>query len=224
MTYLLWHREWDARIASSRRVLRAAEVPLLQEAQQVRDACLSMAEAERRRAAGAAQDARARAEAERVEARRQGFAEGFADGQRKSRDALARQLEALARASAEQRERLQRSVAALALQVARKLLGRLGDDAVLAALADTAAADALAAPPLALGVHPDQADAVRARLAAAARDGEGALRCEVRADAALARDACVLETEHGRIDASLDAQLARLAAAWDVGGDEERAS
>jgi flagellar biosynthesis/type III secretory pathway protein FliH len=108
-------------------------------------------------------------------------------------------------------------VGALALQVARKLLGRLPEDTLLAALADTAARETLTAPPLALVVHPDRVDAVRAQLATFARDGDdAALRCEVRADAACAPDTCRLETEHGTVDASLEAQLARLAQAWGI--------
>ena len=36
-TFLLWHRQGDVRIAATRRVLRAAEVPLLADAQTLRD-------------------------------------------------------------------------------------------------------------------------------------------------------------------------------------------
>jgi flagellar biosynthesis/type III secretory pathway protein FliH len=61
-------------------------------------------------------------------------------------------------------------------------------------------------------LHPQQADAVRARLAAAA--GEGSAPFTVREDASCALDTCRLETEHGSVDVSLDVQLARLAEAW----------
>jgi flagellar biosynthesis/type III secretory pathway protein FliH len=62
-----------------------------------------------------------------------------------------------------------------------------------------------------LAVHPDQAEAVRARLAG---HGVQAPAIEVRGDAACVPDGCRLETEHGCIDASLEGQLARLEQAW----------
>ena len=71
-------------------------------------------------------------------------------------------------------------------------------------------------PALALVVHPDRVDAVRAQLSRIAPDDGAALRCEVRGDAACDPDTCRLETEHGTVDASVDAQLARLAQAWGV--------
>jgi flagellar biosynthesis/type III secretory pathway protein FliH len=42
------------------------------------------------------------------------------------------------------------------------------------------------------------------------------MRFEVRGDAACALDTCLIETEHGSVDASLNAQLERLALAWGV--------
>ena len=47
-----------------------------------------------------------------------------------------------------------------------------------------------------------------------ARDGAPAF--DVRADADAGLDDCVIETDLGRVEVSLDAQLARLAAAWGV--------
>ncbi|HSW22729.1 MAG TPA: hypothetical protein VLJ62_08175, partial [Burkholderiaceae bacterium] len=64
------------------------------------------------------------------------------------------------------------------------------------------------------------ADALRARLAAMARHvgetGAPAPAFELRADAACALDSCRIETEFGSVDASLNAQLNRLADAWGV--------
>jgi flagellar biosynthesis/type III secretory pathway protein FliH len=212
MSYLMWHRRGDARIAASRLVLRAAEVPLLQDAHALRERWVDLVQHEGDRQARAAQEA----EAARAAAAAEGRVQGREEGRREARERLAATLVSLAQASAQERERLQASVGALALQVARKLLGRLPDDTLLAALADTAARETLTAPPLALVVHPERADAVRTQLAALARDDDAALRFEVRADAACAPDTCRLETEHGTVDASLDAQLARLAQAWGI--------
>ena len=208
MSFLLWQRDGDARVGSARLVLRAAEVPLLHDAQQLCQRLQQLRAGETERIAAAVQ-----------EGRDQGHAEGFEAGRRAASDELAATLTALAHTSAAERERLHSGAGALALQVVRKLLGQFADDAVLVALADTAVCDLLPARPLALVVHPDQLNPVRARLAAGADATDGsasALRCEVRADPSCAPGACRLETEHGSVDASLDAQLARLAAAWGV--------
>jgi len=126
----------------------------------------------------------------------------------------------MAQSAAAERAQLRRQVGALALQVARKLLGGLAEDALLAGLAAAAARDALPASQLTLAVHPDLCEAVRERLNAVTGAAEDPLRLDVRPDAACARDACRLETEFGSIDASLDAQLERLAQAWSVPGTE----
>ncbi len=202
MTFLLWQRGGDARIASSRLVLRAAEVPLLVDAQALRDSL------ERLRAQ---QDEIVAAAAAR--ARGLGVAQGIEAGRTEASEELAANLTALARSSARERDRLRGEAGALALQIVRKLLGHFSDDTLVAALAAAAARDLLGTQALALVVHPDLCKAVRERLAAMA-DGDGALRCEVRADHAAARGCCRIETEHGSVDASLEAQLARLEAAW----------
>ena len=200
MSFLWWQRVGDARIASDRLVLRAAEVPLLQHALALRDTL------ERRR------DEQVQAITDAIAAgRAEGHAAGLAEGRRAAAQDLADTLQRLAAESQAERERLRADTAALALQVVRKLLGQFADDAVLLALAATAAADLLSGAPPALVVHPQQADALRERLAAA---GEGGAMFTVREDASCAVDACRLETEHGSVDVSLDVQLARLAEAW----------
>jgi type III secretion system HrpE/YscL family protein len=201
MSFLLWQSTGTQRLASPRLVLRASEVPLLQEALTV---AARIGELHRDETARVAQ-------AER-EARQQGHAEGREEGRREAREQVAASLVALTHAAAQERERMQGQVAALALQVVRKLLGHFADDELLVALADTAARDTLPAPPLSLTVHPDRCDAVRARLEAHAP----AWHCEVRSDPACPPDTCRIETELGSVDASLEAQLARLAQAWGV--------
>ena len=196
MSFLLWQRDSAVRIGSSRLVLRAAEVPLLNDAHTLCDALKRLhADAEQRLAAAA------------HEAREQGYAQGRDEGRREVREELAATLTALAQASARERQQLRDEIGALALQVVRKLLGHFADDAVLLALADTAAADMLPAQQLTLVVHPEQCQAVRERL------GDDP-RYALRADPACARDTCRIETEHGSVDASLAAQLQRLSLAW----------
>lgn len=208
MSFLMWQRHADLRLASPRVVMRAAEVPLLHDAIALRDAVERLHDSEEQRIVAVADAARAQA-----------HAQGFEAGRIEARERVATELTRVSETSALERERLRNDVGGLALQVVRKLLGQFADDALLVGLATTATDDLLPAQPLALLVHPDLCNAVRERLAAgAAADDASApgLRIEVRGDAACARDACRIETEHGSVDASLEAQLARLAAAWNI--------
>ncbi|HTP72187.1 MAG TPA: FliH/SctL family protein [Burkholderiaceae bacterium] len=209
MTFVLWQRGRDTGIASNRLVLRAAEVPLLAEAQAVRDRLEALHTEQAHRVEAACEEARQR-----------GHALGLEQGVLAAGDEVAASLMAMARAAEQESVRVRGQVAALALQVARKLIGQLADDERLLALADTAARDMMPGSSSTLVVHPSHADALRVRLAAMARHaGEGgapAPSFELRADPACALDSCRIETEFGSVDASLNAQLNRLADAWGV--------
>lgn len=204
MSFLLWQRGGAAGIASSRRVLRAAEVPLFADANQLRDVFEKL------------HDGQADAVAEAAEqARLQGYARGLEEGRRSARDELADKLAALAQNAERERAQARSEMAVLALQVVRKLMGEFADAECLIALAATAAQDLVPAQTLTLLVHPELCETVRARLAAAnAGDGRPLPNFEVRADADCARADCRIETEHGSVDVSLESQLQRLAAAW----------
>ena len=200
MTYLLWQSQGTVRIASPRIVLSADEVPVLRDAQAL---CEQLAQMH--------SSTNERLDAAFAESRQRGLEEGLAQGRAAAHANIAAGLQGIAHASAAERTRLRRQIGALALQVARKMLGSFGEDALLAALAANAAQDVLPASQIRLTVHPDRCDAVRTQLDAMGTKG---LKLDVRGDAACARDACRLETELGSVDASLDAQLARLAQAW----------
>jgi len=209
MSFLLWQRESGTTIASSRLVLRAEEVPPLREALALRDD-LDTLRREQQAHVDAARDA----------ARAEGLALGREQGRAAARDELAANLVDISQAAAQREARLRADVAALALQVARKLVGTIAADAQLAALACTAAREMLPAPRLTLLVHPERCDAVRARLAQltalAEAAAEGVPAFEVRGDETCAIDDCHIETELGSADASLECQLGRLAQAWGV--------
>ncbi|HEX6362722.1 MAG TPA: hypothetical protein VFZ93_07195, partial [Albitalea sp.] len=175
MTYLVWQSHGDARLASPRLVLRRSEVPVLENA-------LALCE----RLSRLTGDAAGRIAAAEAEARERGHAEGLAEGRRAAGDETAAAAQAMAHALAAERAQLRRQVGALALQVARKMLGGLAEDALLAALAAAAAREALPASQLALVVHPDVCDAVRERLATLDTDD---LRLDVRGDPGCSRDA-----------------------------------
>jgi len=209
MSFVLWQRGGQTGIASTRLVLRAAEVPLLTEAQALRDRLEALHTEQAQRVETASELARER-----------GHALGLEQGVLAARDEVAASLMALARSTEQERMHVRGQVATLALQVARKLIGRLADDERLLALADTAARNMLPGSSLTLVVHPSHADALQARLTAMARhageNGAPASVFELRADAACALDSCRIETEFGSVDASLNAQLDRLAQAWGV--------
>lgn len=204
--FMLWHRDPAARlgIASDRRVLRAAEVPALQEADQLLAELRELFEQEQARVDAACAQAR-------EEGRRQGLA--LAEGQ--AREQLAVALTRLTRAHEEQGLRQQRDVARLALEVFQKLLGGMPADESLARLALQAARELLPARTWRLHVHPGQIDALRSALITLDPDNKAGLAgAEIVADAELAEGDCRLTTEFGTADASLATQVQRLARAW----------
>lgn len=210
MSFLLWQRSGAAGIASSRRVLRAAEVPLFAEANELRDVFETLRNDQTEAVAAAAEQARV-----------QGHAEGLEEGRRAARDEIAEKLTAVAEAAERERAQLRSEIAVLALQVVRKLMGEFADAERLVALAATAAQDLLPAQVPSLVVHPDLCESVRGRLAASTAEGRPLPQFEVRADADLAPADCRIETEHGSIDASLESQLQRLAAAWGMAPQDD---
>jgi type III secretion protein L len=158
------------------------------------------AEAEARRILADVEPARARAAAEAVAA---GHAEGLAEA-----------AATVVRAAAERDRRLaalEGEVVALALDVARKILGReLSDPAAVVDLAARALAEARERREVTLRVSPADAPALRraeGRLGALLARAPGLV---MREDPALSPGHVVVETEAGRVDAGLDAQLAAL--------------
>jgi len=206
--FMLWHRDPAARlgIVSDRRVLRAAEVPALQEADQLLADLRELFEQEQ-----------ARVEAACAAAREEGRRQGLAQAEGEVREQLAVALTRLTRAHEEQGLRQQRDIARLALEVFQKLLGALPADEGLARLATQAARELLPARTWRLQVHPSRMAALRTVLRAVDPDDKAGLSsAEIVADAELAEGDCRLVTEFGTADASLATQVDRLARAWGV--------
>jgi flagellar biosynthesis/type III secretory pathway protein FliH len=206
--FMLWHRDPQARlgIASDRRVLRAAEVPALQDAQQLLGDLRELFVQEELRVDAACERART-----------EGLSQGLAEAQAKSRAELASALARLARAHEDERQRQQQAVAGLALEVFHKLLGQVPAEERLARLATQAARELLPARTWRLQVHPSQVAGLRAALLAADPDDKAGLAgAEIQADADLAETDCRLITEFGSADAGLATQVERLARAWGV--------
>lgn len=177
--------------------------------------------AERARAIVAEAEARARellegAQEERERIRADAAEQGRAEG-------LARAGATLVAAAAARDRRLagaEREVVALALDVARKVLGRelAQDPGAVADLAAQALAVARDRREVTLRVNPADADAIRA---AAGRLGALLARApglDVREDPTVERGGAVVETEAGRVDARVEAQLAALARAIEEAG------
>ena len=205
-SFMLWHRDPQSRlgIASDRRVLRAAEVPALQAADQVLADLRELFEQEQ-----------VRVEAACAQAREEGLRQGLADAEVKAREQLAVALTRLTHAHEEQCQRQQRDLARLALEVFQKLLGALPADEGLARLAAQAARELLPARTWRMHVHPSRMDSLRTVLQAVDPDDQAGLSsAEIVADAELAEGDCRLITEFGTADASLATQVARLARAW----------
>ncbi|RZL98176.1 MAG: hypothetical protein EOP73_23330 [Variovorax sp.] len=186
--FMLWHRDPQARlgIASDRRVLRAAEVPPLQDAQQLLDALRELLDQEQ-----------ARIDAACAQAAAEGLQQGLMQAESQARVEVADALARLARAQEDERQRLQQGVAGLALEVFQKLLGEVPAEERLARLAAQAARELLPARTWRLQVA-------------------GLAGAEIVADAELAEADCRLTTEFGTADASLATQVERLARAWNL--------
>lgn len=204
MSYLLW-RNGDPSLASTRRLIAASEVSAL-------DTVHALTE---QLAAERADVARDLAQA-REQARLQGYAAGLAEGRaaalQEARRAAAVAFDALARERMQSLQAARTDLALLALQITRKLIGRLPEAEQLALLAQEAARQSVPeGGPVRLSVHPEHEAAVRALLP----EG-GASPWQVDGDAALPREACRVHTAHSDADASLQTQLARLARGWSL--------
>jgi flagellar biosynthesis/type III secretory pathway protein FliH len=171
-------------------------------------------DADRRvRAAVAAAEERARALVSAAEAERERVLAAAREEGR--REGEARAAATLLRAAGE-RDRLLREaapeVARLAVAVARKVLGcELADPGAAVPLAERALAEARSRREVVLRVHPVDAPAVRDAGGRLARALGRAV--EVREDPAVAPGGAVVDTEGGRIDAGIEAQLEVLARA-----------
>lgn len=149
----------------------------------------------------------AAAKAARSEGQRTGEAEGYVAGIERALVELADARAAHAADAAAAIEATRTQATALALEVVRHIAGSLAADSMLAALAEQAL-DRVMPGRVTVRVAPGQVDALARRLA----------RPELRvlADPTLGPLDCVLDTPDGRAHAGLDAQLARVADAWDV--------
>lgn len=196
MTFVLLHADRLRSIAVDDPLVSANEVDT------VRDAAALLVEAGRLRDS---------AEQDIAAARSAACQAGLDEGREAGRgDAEARLTEALARleaAGVEREAKARGDVARLAIEVLRRMAGEFDAPALVAGLAERAAASVAADAGAVVRVAPGIANAVRERLAT--RSG-----LTVEDDATLGEHDCVLETPLGRTHAGLETQLAAIERAW----------
>lgn len=195
MSFVLLHADRLRSVATDHPLIRAADVP------SVRDAADLLVEAGRLRDAAEEEIAAARA-AEQQRGYEAGFAEGKAAADAAATQALAT-IEAEARAREDERRR---QIAQLAIEVVRRIAGEIDDSAMVAGLAERAAAGMTDGPGAIVRVAPAHLAATQDRLAGRP--------VTVQADEGMDPLDCVVETAVGRTHAGLEIQLAALERAW----------
>jgi flagellar biosynthesis/type III secretory pathway protein FliH len=147
-------------------------------------------------------------EAERSEVLRAAALAGLEEGKAHAATALAE----VAAAREARLASLEDEVAEVALAVARRILGRVLEERPewVVELARSGLLAARARREVALRVHPDDAPLLRAETPRLAALLERAPGLAVREDPRVERGGVVVETEAGRVDARVDAQLALL--------------
>ena len=155
--------------------------------------------------------AAARAEAERIRAEaeaefRRQSERGFAEGLRKGQGDCAEQMLGVVSRGVEFLRGLEETVASLVMLALEQMLGAMNDRELLMKVVHKALSVVRERGHVTIRVRPDQVRYVEEQLGADASVGDSRL-IEVVPDPLLGRSDCILETELGVIDASLDVQL-----------------
>ncbi|MDP5279635.1 FliH/SctL family protein [Sphingomonas sp. DG1-23] len=196
MTFLVLHADRLATALADDPLVPAADVG------RVQDALALLAEAgDLRRGAEATIDAA------REAARIEGFAAGRAEGLAAAEAERQAELFRIALRDSELQRERQKDIARLALEVVRRIAGELDAGAMVAGLAERAAAQLTPDSVAMVRVAPAAVAAVRARL-------DGRVGLSVEADPSLEGQDCVIETALGRTHAGLDTQLAQIERMW----------
>jgi flagellar biosynthesis/type III secretory pathway protein FliH len=196
MTFLVLHADRLATALADDPLIPAADVG------RVQDALALLAEAARLRS-----DAGDAIDAARATARAEGFAEGRADGLAAAESERQAELFRIALRDSELQRERQKDIARLALEVVRRIAGEFDDGAMVAGLAERAAAQLAPDSVAMVRVAPAAVEATRTRL-------EGRSGLSVEADPSLGPQDCVIETALGRTHAGLDTQLAQIERMW----------
>jgi type III secretion protein L len=148
------------------------------------------------------QQAEAECEVFRREAVEQGLAEGKAE--------IAMQMLDTVASSVEQLAGMESSLVDIVMRSLRTILGKFDHDELVAQVVSHALRMVRDEKKVLLRVAVEDADAVTARIDGIVRQYPGMGRVDIAPDAALTPGQCVLETEIGVVDASLERQLAMI--------------
>lgn len=192
-------RSLQARIALGQRVLRAADVAawgdaeaLLASARQQADAIIAGAEAA-------------------LEAERQrGYAEGVAEAQmeqaEKMIDTVSRTIDYFARVEGD--------VVALVMSAVRKIIDGFNDEERVLIVVKNALSVVRNQKQMTLRLHPQQVDVARARMNDLLASYPGVGYLDIVADGRLSLESCILESEIGLVEASIEGQIKALETAF----------
>ena len=192
-------RSLQARIAPGQRVLRAADVAawgdaeaLLASARQQADAIIAGAEAA-------------------LEAERQrGYAEGLAEAQmeqaEKMIDTVSRTIDYFARVEGD--------VVALVMSAVRKIIDGFNDEERVLIVVKNALSVVRNQKQMTLRLHPQQVDVARARMNDLLASYPGVGYLDIVADGRLSLESCILESEIGLVEASIEGQIKALETAF----------
>lgn len=196
MSFVLIRADAAATLMRADPIVRAADVPVLDDVQRLLADAQVLREDARAASAQAGEDARAEGYAA-------GHAEGLAAGAALVRDELLR----LAQADAARSETQRTDLARLGLEVVRRIAADLGPAEMVAALAAKAVAAVAPDPQLTVRVPPAALAETRERLGAGVA---------IEPDETLGATDCILSTPLGEVRAGLETQLAQLARQWNV--------
>ena len=193
-------RSWTAQVTPGQKVIKAADHAALLEAN-------AMLEAARIQADAVIAGAKDAFEAERERGYADGREEALMDQAEKMIDTVSRTVEYFAGIEEEMIE--------LVMGAVRKVIDGFDDHEKIMIVVRNALAVVRNQKQLTLRLHPDEVAVVREQLnpLLAAFPGVGYL--DIVADARLARGACILESEIGVVEASLEAQMKALRKAFD---------
>jgi type III secretion protein L len=188
-------KDGGLRLLPERKVVKAAEVTAVREARALIDD--AAAEAERIRQAAK--------EAYEQEKRR-----GYQDGLAAGGDEVAKRLIELAAQGSELMNDFESRVPEIVISALRQILGTFDDTELAIRTANQALRMFHKQTELVVRVPPDRLEKVRARIDELRSNGSATPDIDVVADRDLTDGGCVIESELGSVDASIEAQLAVL--------------
>jgi type III secretion protein L len=154
----------------------------------------------------------ARAEAQRIVDSAQAefdrrSAEGYEDGMNAGRMEIAERMLDSVTKTVNYVSSLEKSVVDIVMKALRKILGDMPDRDRVAQVVKSALAVARTQRTVTVRVHPEDADHVRSQITLITKPYPAVQFLEVTADNRLQRGSCLLESEIGVVDASLEIQL-----------------